>query len=193
MSTNAHRDVFVGKVVDEHSVSDPFTDDDPTIPLAAPMPNGTWVSVEVREGVGHARLLAEPRTALAAMYAIAARHRLDPTYPPAALEEAAAWEADPGIDDPSLVDLTHLPFISIDEETSKDLDQALFIDGDDQGYTVWYAVADAAWFVRPGSALFAEAMRRAATFYLPGLVVPMLPRSLSEGLVSLNPGVDRRA
>jgi DNA helicase-2/ATP-dependent DNA helicase PcrA len=193
MSTNLHREVFVGQIIDGRSVRDPFLEDGPTVPLAAPMPDGAWVSVEVRDGTGHARLLAEPHTALHGMYRIAARHRLDPVYPPAVTDEAAAWRAEPGIDDPALVDLTHLPFVTIDEETSRDLDQALFIEGDGQGYTVWYAVADAAWFVRPGSALFSEAMRRAATFYLPGLVVPMLPRSLSEDLVSLNPGVDRRA
>ena len=54
-------------------------------------------------------------------------------------------------------------------------------------------LADAAHYVRPQSALFAEAMARGASFYLPGYNVPMLPRELSEGIVSLNPGVDRRA
>ncbi len=58
---------------------------------------------------------------------------------------------------------------------------------------VSYALADAAHYVRPGMALFDEALRRGVSTYLPGLTVPMLPRALSEGIVSLNPNVDRRA
>ncbi len=56
-----------------------------------------------------------------------------------------------------------------------------------------YAIADASFYVRPGSALFAEAMRRGASYYFPGFSVPMLPRPLSEHLVSLNPDGPRRA
>ena len=104
------------------------------------------------------------------------------------------WQASPGIDDPSLDDLTHLPFVTIDEPHSKDLDQALFVESRSAGgWTVWYAIADAAYYAPPGTALFAESLERGSTFYLPGFVVPMLPRSLSEGIVSINAHVDRRA
>ena len=114
-------------------------------------------------------------------------------HPPDVMEEVAALVADPGIDDASLRDLTPLPFCTIDEPTSKDLDQALFVETSPTGWVVWYAIADAAWFVRPGTALYREALARGATYYLPGLVIPMLPKELSEDLVSLNPEVDRRA
>ncbi len=133
------------------------------------------------------------KTALAQLQDLAARQGLVVEHPPEVMAEVRAIEADPGIDDPSLVDLRDLPFCTIDEPTSKDLDQALFIERTGDGWTVWYAIADAAWFVRPGTALYQEAMVRGATYYLPGLVIPMLPRELSEGLVSLNEGVDRRA
>ncbi|MEO1369718.1 MAG: RNB domain-containing ribonuclease, partial [Acidobacteriota bacterium] len=86
-----------------------------------------------------------------------------------------------------------LPFVTIDEVHSRDLDQALYIEPQGDGHRVYYAIADAAHFVRPGTALFAEALRRGSTYYMPGLVLPMLPRLLSEDLVSLNPDVDRRA
>ena len=114
------------------------------------------------------------------------------------MAETAKIVADPGIDDPALIDLTDLPFVTIDEVHSRDLDQALFIERREAGsvapgYIVWYAIADPAWCVRPGTALFDEALRRGATYYLPGLVIPMLPRELSEDIVSLNPRVDRRA
>jgi len=61
------------------------------------------------------------------------------------------------------------------------------------GYRVRYALADAAYYAPPGSALFAEALRRGVTYYTPLLAAPMLPPSLSEGLVSLNPNTERRA
>jgi len=114
-------------------------------------------------------------------------------HPPEVMDEAKALAAAPGIDDPALRDLTRLPLVTIDEETSKDLDQALFVESNNDGWTVWYAIADAAWFVRPGTALHAEALHRGATFYLPGVTVSMLPKLLSEDVISLGPDVDRRA
>ncbi|NUP10839.1 MAG: RNB domain-containing ribonuclease [Polyangiaceae bacterium] len=107
--------------------------------------------------------------------------------------EVARFVADPGIDDPSLTDLTQLPFVTIDGPTSKDLDQALFVERAADGYVVHYALADAAHFVPISSALFEEATLRGTSFYFPGMSIPMLPRELSEGLVSLNPQVRRRA
>jgi ribonuclease R len=69
----------------------------------------------------------------------------------------------------------------------------LWVHRDGAEYVVEYAIADASWFVRPGHPLWDEALKRGSSYYLPGLVIPMLPRTLSEGVVSLNPGVDRRA
>lgn len=115
-------------------------------------------------------------------------------YPDTVHAEVERWLEQPGIADPALVDLTDRPFVTIDHRSSMDLDQALHIAraGND-GYRVLYALADAAYYVPSKSALFAEALARGASFYLPGRCVPMLPRALSEGLVSLNPGLDRRA
>ena len=205
------QDAFIGPVDDRGHIQDAFADQasassqrgespDPepqSWPLATAHPTGTWL--HVRPAGDQAEVLEPPLaaagTALAELYALAASRRLSPLHPPAVMAEAAAVVADPGIDDPSLDDLTHLPFFTIDEPHSKDLDQALCIEpgADGDGFRVWYAIADAAWCVRPGTALFAEALHRGATYYLPGLVIPMLPKALSEGVVSLNPGVDRRA
>ena len=95
----------------------------------------------------------------------------------------------------ALADLLALPFVTIDNPDSRDLDQALHIAREPGGaaYRVRYALADAAHFAPPGSALFAAALRRGASYYAPGQVAPMLPRQLSEDLVSLGPGVVRRA
>lgn len=134
-----------------------------------------------------------PHDARAKLRDLAEERELRLDFPEEVLREATRWHEAPYLDDPSLEDLTRLPFVSIDEPQSKDLDQAVFVEGSGSGWTVWYAIADAAHFAPVGSALFAEALRRGSTYYLPGLVVPMLPRSLSEGLTSLNPHVDRRA
>jgi len=118
---------------------------------------------------------------------------VDPTYPTEVMTEAAAHAGRPAVDDPSLVDLRHLPWVTIDPTGSRDLDQALAIEAEGDGFLVRYAIADASWYVRPGGALFDEALARGASYYLPGFAVPMLPALLSEGVVSLNPRVDRRA
>jgi len=133
------------------------------------------------------------RIALDSVRRIAARNGLRLEFADDVLAEARAWVDAPGIDDAALRDLTALPFITIDYERSNDLDQALYIERVGDGHRVYYALADASYYVRPGSALFDEAVRRAASYYLPGFTVPMLPDSLSEGIISLNPEVDRRA
>ncbi len=129
-----------------------------------------------------------------ALAAIFAAHDLTVDPPDAVLAEARRVVQQVRPDDPALTDLTALPFCTIDEVDSRDLDQALFIEGaGDQGFVVWYALADASAFVTPGAALWDDALQRGASYYLPGLVAPMLPRLLSEDRCSLSPDVDRRA
>ena len=111
----------------------------------------------------------------------------------ACIEETNYWLKHDGLDDPQLLDLTHLPFVTIDNENSRDLDQAVHIDRTDQGYRVMYALADAAYYISPGSALFDEALKRGTSYYTPLLSAAMLPTALSEGLISLNPNVERRS
>eukprot|EP00501_MAST-03F_sp_TOSAG23-6_P000413 GSMAST32.ASY1.ANO1.425.1 assembled CDS len=87
---------------------------------------------------------------------------------------------------------------SIDPATAKDLDDALHItpcklsDGSD-GFEIGVHIADVSHFVRPGTALDAEAQRRSTTVYLNQFCIPMLPPRLCEQLCSLNPGEDRLA
>ena len=120
------------------------------------------------------------------------RHKVHTDFPAEVLDAAAAFGN--GLDDPTLEDLTHLPFVTIDNPDSRDLDQALYIEqGSNGGFRVWYALADASFFAPPGGAILNEALRRGATQYFPSFAHPMLPRRLSEDLVSLNPDVDRRA
>ncbi len=187
---------FLGRVGPDHHVSDALRSDVPPVPMVAELDEGTWGEFTTHDG--GARLvgepLARPETARAAIFAVAAKRGVSPLHSVAARAEAQAIVDTPGIDDPTLRDLTHLPFVTIDEPHSLDLDQAVFIEPSAAaGFRVWYAIADPSWAVRPGTALFEEALARGSTYYLPGLVAPMLPASLSEGVISLNPGVDRRA
>ncbi len=108
-------------------------------------------------------------------------------------EETRFWLANTGLDDAALEDLTALPFVTIDNPDSRDLDQALLIERQEEGYRLRYALADASYYIRPGTELFNEALLRGTTFYTPTLAAAMLPIELSEGLISLNPGVNRRA
>ena len=83
------------------------------------------------------------------------------------------------------VDRTDIEFVTIDPESSTDLDQALQIERDGDGYLVRYAISDVAHFVRPGTALEEETHRRGQTFYAPSARVPLHPSLLAEGAASL--------
>jgi len=125
---------------------------------------------------------------------ILAQYKIELQHPDACIAEADHRLANPGFDDPALTQWQALPFITIDNPDSRDLDQALLIESTaENGYRVRYALADAAYYIPPGSELFREAMRRGVTYYTPLLAAPMLPESLSSGLISLNPDVERRA
>lgn len=140
------------------------------------------------------RRLARADSPRAAMYQIAAQHQLAPYYGPLVMAEVARHGDDPGLDDTTLEDLEAVPFVTIDGPGTRDLDQAVFIEPRTQGgFRLRYALADPAHAVAPGTALFEEALRRGATYYLPGLAIPMLPHALSEGVVSLSAGQRRRA
>ncbi len=95
-------------------------------------------------------------------------------------------------------DWRDLPLITIDPETAKDHDDAVHGAPDDDpgnpgGHVVTVAIADVAWFVRPGSAMDREARKRGNSVYFPDRVVPMLPERISNDLCSLREAEDRPA
>ena len=89
-------------------------------------------------------------------------------------------------------DLTQLPFVTIDGPDAKDFDDAVCARAREDGWTLWVAIADVSHYVRPGSALDAEARKRGTSVYFPNRVLPMLPPELSEDLCSLRPDVERK-
>lgn len=86
-----------------------------------------------------------------------------------------------------------IPFVTIDPAGSMDLDQAVHLERNGDGYRVRYAIADVAAFVQPGSELEAETFRRGQTYYLPDEPTRLHPAELSENRASLLPNVDRPA
>ena len=96
---------------------------------------------------------------------------------------------------PDRLDLTQTPLVTIDGETAKDFDDAVYAKslGGRKGWQVIVAIADVANYVKPNSALDTEAQNRTTSVYLPSFVVPMLPEGLSNELCSLKPDVYRLA
>lgn len=90
-------------------------------------------------------------------------------------------------------DARDIALVTIDPVGSKDLDQAVCIERRGSGYTVYYAIADVAAFVEPGSLVKEESLERGQTIYLPDEPARLHPPELSEGSASLLPDVDRPA
>jgi ribonuclease R len=90
-------------------------------------------------------------------------------------------------------DLRDLHFVTIDGETARDFDDAVYARREGKGWRLWVAIADVSHYVRPGDALDQDARERGTSVYFPRRVIPMLPEKLSNGLCSLNPNVERLA
>ena len=122
-------------------------------------------------------------------------HDIPSTFSPEAVAEAEAAKPVPP---KGREDLRAVPLVTIDGADARDFDDAVWAAEDDDpknrgGFRLTVAIADVAYYVRPGSALDRAARERGNSVYFPDRVVPMLPEALSNGLCSLKPGEDRGA
>jgi len=136
-------------------------------------------------------LKSERAVSLIAIHA----HDIPHNFSRAVLDEADAAGAAPLAD---REDWRDVPFVTIDPPDAKDHDDAVYAVPDPDprnagGYLVSVAIADVAHYVRPGSALDREAIKRGNSVYFPDRVVPMLPERISNDLCSLRPDEDRPA
>ncbi len=143
----------------------------------------------VKERLGS--LKTEKAISLIAIHA----HDIPQEFPSDAVREADA--ARPAVLQ-GREDWRDIPLVTIDPPDAKDHDDAVHAAPDDDpknkgGYIVHVAIADVAFYVRPGSALDREALRRGNSVYFPDRVVPMLPERISNDLCSLKPGEPRGA
>ena len=146
-------------------------------------------SGKVKERLGS--LASEKAVSLIAIHS----HEIPQAFSPAALNEAEAAK-------PATLagreDWRELPLVTIDPPDAKDHDDAVHAEPDSDpnnkgGYIVNVAIADVAFYVRPGSALDRDALTRGNSVYFPDRVVPMLPERISNDLCSLVPGEPRGA
>ncbi|MGD0153967.1 MAG: ribonuclease R, partial [Thermacetogeniaceae bacterium] len=123
------------------------------------------------------------------------KYGLPEEFPPRILQEAGAISQDVATEDEDgRWDLRELPMVTIDGEDAKDLDDAVSLEKLDNGnFRLGVHIADVSYYVREDSELDKEAFQRGTSVYLVDRVIPMLPQSLSNGICSLNAGVDRLA
>ncbi|HLQ07902.1 MAG TPA: ribonuclease R [Steroidobacteraceae bacterium] len=162
--------------------------------------NGDWVIARITRHAGSAssaqavigkRLDPDRPVELATESAIA-RFDLPHEFPAAALREAQAHgEQVDAREANARVDLRELPLVTIDGEDARDFDDAVYAEPHPGGFRLIVAIADVSHYVRPGSAVDAEAQTRGTSVYFPTRVLPMLPTALSDHLCSLAPWVDR--
>src|SRR5438477_6290576 len=126
------------------------------------------------------------------MLSIIRRHHLPTNFPKGVLDEANQIpEKVDGRQLEGREDLRREFVVTIDPDDARDFDDAVQVERTKSGWRLGVHIADVAAYVEVGSTLDREARRRGNSVYLPDRVIPMLPERLSNGVCSLNPGVDR--
>jgi ribonuclease R len=173
----------------------------PLRPREAAELDGQIVNVELIEypreghpGVGRVvEILGQPGDFGVDVEVIIRKHHLPHRFPTEVLKEAAVMPA--AVRPADLAgrkDFRELDVVTIDGETARDFDDAVWVDRAPNGnYILHVHIADVSHYVRPGTAIDQEARLRGNSVYFPDRAIPMLPLELSTELCSLKPGVDR--
>ena len=127
--------------------------------------------------------------------AIIIKHSLPSVFPDDVMDEAERIGEVVDVEEvKGRRDLRDMTTVTIDGETARDFDDAVSVRREKNGnIRLWVSIADVAHYVSEGSALDREAYNRGTSVYFPDRCIPMLPERLSNGICSLNPGVDRLA
>ncbi|MCQ8242403.1 ribonuclease R [Rhizosaccharibacter radicis] len=154
--------------------------------LAEPLPQDARYGLRPAKVVERLGPMGEARSvSLLCLHA----HGIPQDFPPEALADAAAGGP---VTPDRRTDLRAIPLVTIDGADARDFDDAVHAEPvAGGGFRLLVAIADVAHYVRPGSALDREALRRGNSVYFPDRVVPMLPEALSNGWCSLKPDEPR--
>ncbi|WP_321402162.1 ribonuclease R [Maridesulfovibrio sp.] len=140
------------------------------------------------------KMLGDEDDAIVQEAIVKANHGIPTAFPGKVLAVADALPDEPEEDDfAEREDMRSIPFVTIDGETAKDFDDAVFVEKINNGYRLRVAIADVSHYVAMDSPLDREALKRGNSYYFPKSVEPMFPEALSNGLCSLNPDVNRLA
>lgn len=156
----------------------------PALARVLGMPSNRVITVRTGDDTVSAETLRE------GIAAIQAEMKVTPDFPEAVERAAADAAASPRLPD---LDRTDVPFVTIDPASARDLDQAMHIERDGDGYVVRYAIADLSAFITPGDPVDVEANRRGETLYGADSKIPLHPTVISEQAGSLLPDEVRPA
>ncbi|MEO7141909.1 MAG: RNB domain-containing ribonuclease [Bryobacteraceae bacterium] len=164
--------------------------------------NGLIVNVELLDyagdGDGHPtgrviEILGHPDDFGIDVEIVIRKHHIPHHFPPSVLDQASSVPLEiPAGEIARRRDFRKLPIVTIDGETARDFDDAVWVDHLSNGnYALHVHIADVSHYVRPGTPIDLEATLRGTSVYFPDRAVPMLPLELSTGICSLKPAVDR--
>ena len=136
-------------------------------------------------------VLGDPQDTKALISSLLVNAGIQEKFPNEVLKELDKIEEDFQDEIEKRKDLRHLNIITIDGSDAKDLDDAVYVEKTDSGYKLYVSIADVSYYVKEGTELDLEALKRGNSIYLVDRVIPMLPRKLSNNLCSLNPDEDK--